>query len=209
MQTIKRILKNAQSSGKDPYISVLEYRTTPLSSGYSPAQLLMSRRLRSVLPCLQSQLIPNTPDVVKITNHMKLNHTPQKKYDHTDAKQLKPLNHNETVKLQHHINKIWKPAVVVQKHDQRSYLVRTEDGAEYRRNCRHLLNANEKSLNQNQFDSFPNVLDQQNLDELNSVPKLRNSEYPIQSKSPIKVSNDGPYITRSGRVVKPKTVVSM
>ena len=53
------------------------------------------------------------------------------------------------------------------------------------------------------------MLNQQNLDELNSVPELSNSESPIQSKSPIKVSYDGPYITRPGRVVNPKTVVSM
>ena len=103
---------------------------------------------------------------------MKLNHTLQKKYYDTGTKQLKPLNHNETVRIQDHINKTWKPAVVVQKHDQRSYLVRTEDGAEYRRNRRHLLKTNEKSLYQNQCDSFPNVLDQQTLDELNSVPEL-------------------------------------
>lgn len=162
-----------------------------------------------MLPSLQSQLIPNTPDVVKMNNHMKLNHTLQKKYHDTGTKQLKPLNHNETVKIQDHINKTWKPAVVVQKHNQRSYLVRIEDGAEYRRNRRQLLKTNEKNLNQNQFNSFPNVLDQQNLDELNSVPELSNSESPIQSKSPIKVSYDGPYITRPGRAVKPKTVVSM
>jgi hypothetical protein len=103
---------------------------------------------------------------------VKLNHTLQKKYYDTGTKQLKPLNHNETVRIQDHINKTWKPAVVVQKHDQRSYLVRTEDGAEYRRNRRHLLKTNEKSLYQNQCDSFPNVLDQQTLDELNSVPEL-------------------------------------
>ena len=101
---------------------------------------------------------------------MKLNHTLQKKYYDTGTKQLKPLNHNETVRIQDHINKTWKPAVVVQKHDQRSYLVRTEDGAEYRRNRRHLLKTNEQSLYQNQFDFFPNVLEQQNLDDLNSVP---------------------------------------
>ena len=40
----ERILKKAQSSGKDPYISVLAYRHTPLFCGYSPAQLLKSRR---------------------------------------------------------------------------------------------------------------------------------------------------------------------
>ena len=104
VQTIKRILKKAQSSGKNPYISVLEYRTTPSSCGYSPEQLLMSRRLRSVLPFLQSQLIPNTPDVVKINNHLKCNHTLQKKCYDTGTKQLKPLNHNEIVRIQDHIN---------------------------------------------------------------------------------------------------------
>ena len=156
------------------------------------------------MPCLQCQLIPNTPDLVKINNHVKLNHTLQKKYYDTGTKHLKPLNHNETVRIQDHINKTWKPAVVVQKHDQRSYLVRTEDGAEYRRSRRHVLKTNEKSLYQNQCDSFPNVLDQQTLDELNSVPELSISESPIQSKSPIKVSDDGPYITHSGRVVKEK-----
>ena len=144
-------------------MSALGYRTTPLSCGYSPAPLLMSRRLRSVLPCLQSQLIPNTPDVVKINNHLKRNRTLQKKYYDTGTKQFKPLNHNGTVRIQDHINKTWKPAVVVQKHNQRSYLERTEDGAEYRRNRRHLLKTNEKSLNQNEFDSFPNVLDQPSL----------------------------------------------
>ena len=119
------------------------------------------------------------------------------------------MNHNETLRIRDRINKTWKPAVYVKKHDQRSYLVHTEDGAEYRTNCRHLLKTNEKSLNQNQFDSFPNVLDQQNFDELNSFPELSISESPIQSKGPIKVSNDGPYIIRSGRVVSPKTVASM
>ena len=119
--------------------------------------------------------------MVKINNHLKRNRTLQKKYYDTGTKQFKPLNHNGTVRIQDHINKTWKPAVVVQKHDQRSYLARTKDGAEYRRNRRNLLKTNEKSLNQNEFDSFPNVLDQQNLDELNSVPELSNSECPIQS----------------------------
>ena len=86
MQAIRRILKKDQSSGKDPYISVLEYRTTLLYCGYSPEQLLMSRRLRSVLPCLQSQLKPKPPDVVKMNNHLKLNHTLQKKYHDTGTK---------------------------------------------------------------------------------------------------------------------------
>jgi len=49
--TVKRILKKAESDGSDPYIALLQYRNAPISGlEYSPAQLLMSRRLRSKLP---------------------------------------------------------------------------------------------------------------------------------------------------------------
>ena len=52
IQTLKRSLKKADYEGKDPYLSLLEYRNTPVARlPYSPAQILMSRRLRSKIPC--------------------------------------------------------------------------------------------------------------------------------------------------------------
>ena len=45
-----------------PYMAMLTYRSTPLSSGFSPAELLMSRRLHANLPKIQSQLQPPVPD---------------------------------------------------------------------------------------------------------------------------------------------------
>ena len=57
VQTAKRIIMKATASGQDPYIALLEYRTTPISDcGKSPAQLLMSRRLRSILPSTPASL---------------------------------------------------------------------------------------------------------------------------------------------------------
>ena len=47
----------ATASGRDPYIALLEYRTT--DCGKSPAQLLMSRRLRSILPSTPASLQPD------------------------------------------------------------------------------------------------------------------------------------------------------
>ena len=46
VKTIKSFLKKA----KDPYLALLLYRSTPLQNGYSPAELLMNRKLRTTIP---------------------------------------------------------------------------------------------------------------------------------------------------------------
>lgn len=43
----------AEVDGRDPYLGIFEYGTTPLEVGYSPAELLQGRLLRSVLPTLK------------------------------------------------------------------------------------------------------------------------------------------------------------
>lgn len=59
VQTIKNLLKKSEFNDGDPYISLLEYRNTPLESvGLSPAQLLMGRRLKGKLPTSTSLLTP-------------------------------------------------------------------------------------------------------------------------------------------------------
>ena len=54
VQTIKRWLK----SNPDFYIALLSYRSTPLKNGFSPAELLMGRRLRTTLLMLPGKLNP-------------------------------------------------------------------------------------------------------------------------------------------------------
>ena len=52
------LLKKADAEGRDPYIVMLEYRNTPISSlRYTPAQPTMSRLLRSKLPTSKSVLL--------------------------------------------------------------------------------------------------------------------------------------------------------
>ena len=58
VKTVKNLLKKVE----DPYMAMLTYRATPLSSGFSPAELLMSHCLHANLPVMQSQLQPSVPD---------------------------------------------------------------------------------------------------------------------------------------------------
>lgn len=65
VKIVKRIFKKAKDSKTDPYLSILEYRTTPFNCGLSPSQLLIGRRLRSVLPCTNAQLVPQQIKQIK------------------------------------------------------------------------------------------------------------------------------------------------
>ena len=51
VEAVKSFLNKAVVDGGDPYIPLLEYHNTPLSGlPYSPAQMAMSRQLRSKIP---------------------------------------------------------------------------------------------------------------------------------------------------------------
>ena len=60
--TVKNLLKIE----KDPYLAILAYRTTPLQNGYSPSELLMNWKLRTVVPITREQRKPKVPDVVSL-----------------------------------------------------------------------------------------------------------------------------------------------
>nr|XP_055074185.1 uncharacterized protein K02A2.6-like [Misgurnus anguillicaudatus] len=62
VRTIKNLLKKAN----DPYLALMAYRASPLANGYSPAELLMGRKIRTRVPLIPSQLNPNCPDVEKL-----------------------------------------------------------------------------------------------------------------------------------------------
>ncbi|KAJ8332638.1 hypothetical protein SKAU_G00424270 [Synaphobranchus kaupii] len=58
--------RNRLEAMPTPYRALLAYRATPLSNGYSPAQLLMGRRLRTTLPTFPAALEPDIPDLRKV-----------------------------------------------------------------------------------------------------------------------------------------------
>ena len=66
IKTIKNLLRKADDAGNDPYIALLEYRNTPITGMQkSPAQLLMSRMLKSKLPTTMAFLRPKVQEKVR------------------------------------------------------------------------------------------------------------------------------------------------
>lgn len=203
----KRIFTKAKAANKDPLIGLLEYRNTPLNIGFSPAALLMGRQLRSILPTSKEILMPHTiaPEIVR--SKLQANRKKEKAYYDRNAKPLPPIEIGGSARIQQ--GKTWKQAVVTDKYNDRSYNVRTADGATYRRNRRHLIKTKEC------MQETPDV-------EIHNTPEVETKtsatppepHIPDPTKSPIsaKTRSDAEnpvYITRYGRAVKPKIIESM
>ncbi|UYV80374.1 hypothetical protein LAZ67_19000010 [Cordylochernes scorpioides] len=57
-----KIAKLILKKNQDPSLGLLEYRSTPLENGYSPAELLMGRKLRTTLPIAPENHNPRLVD---------------------------------------------------------------------------------------------------------------------------------------------------
>lgn len=103
--------------------------------GLSPAQMLKGHRLKTKLPASTSLLTPEkAQDVHK---NLKDRQLKQKSSYDRHAKQLPQVCAGENVRMQ--TGDTWKPAVVLKEHEQpQSYVFRTPEGRNLRRNRRHL-----------------------------------------------------------------------
>ena len=104
-------------------------------SQYSPAQILMSRRLRDKLLCAASAL---NPRVVQDGPNLAKRQQRQKHFYDRSAKQRQSPKVGDNVRIRLHDT--WDKAVVTGKSDTpRSHIVTTENGQTYRRN-EHVIN---------------------------------------------------------------------
>ncbi|XP_053374360.1 uncharacterized protein LOC128546956 [Mercenaria mercenaria] len=198
----KRILTKAKASKGDPLIGILQYRTTPLESGLSPAQLLMGKQLRSVLPTSRDNLTPKilSPNLVKETT--KISKGKWKSFYDGQTKSLELLSIGQTARIQQ-LNKTWQPAVVTERHNDRSYSVCTPDGAIYRRNRRNLLKTNEPSPETGALD--PEIQTPSYTEETPLMSEIKEA-----SDSQVPASTDSNRcVTRSGKTVIPTIIESM
>ena len=139
-----RIVKALLKKTEDPYLFLLAYRSTPISAnGYSPAELLMNRKIRNTLPILPKDLKPRVPDYSKLQCLEKQQQNKQKQnFDNRHAAHsLTPLKEGMTVWIPDH-NCSGK---VVTQVGTGSYQVKTSYGL-LTRNCRHVDSFSKRTL---------------------------------------------------------------
>lgn len=133
----KTLLKKAVDSKTDFELAILEYNNAPIIElGVSPAQLLMSRSLRTKIPTIDQNLIPN---VVNVQDKRKLYSQKVKVNYDRSAKKHPEFKKDESVLLRNKDNR-WYPAQIVEKipNVPRSYQVENHDGKILRRNSQFI-----------------------------------------------------------------------
>ncbi|MCG7878633.1 MAG: RNase H-like domain-containing protein [Candidatus Thiodiazotropha endolucinida] len=182
VQTCKRLLEKAD----DPYIAIMEYRATPIRNGYSPSELLMGRKIKTIIPTAPGNLKPRLVNPTKIKqreNHVKsqtkLSYDTRKR-----ARHFQPLENGDRVYVK---NLQTDGSIVKSTIFPRSYIVDTPRGT-VRRNRRHLVKLNKTADNENSRDSAG-----ENNGLANSTP----------SKDLQQTIPEGVTVTRSGRISKP------
>ena len=137
-----KIAKNIskKSRNEDPYLALLAYRNTPHQGyDYSPAERLMSRKLRDIIPTATSQLVPKLacPRVVQENiaerrNRSKVLYnkkalTPLREFTEWEKVYLKPRPTNRSQQ--------WIHGEVAEKPTPRSCVVKTAMGLVRRNHC--------------------------------------------------------------------------
>ena len=179
-------------------MALLEFQNTPITGlDESPAQLLMSRHLRSHLPRIPAMLQPTINKGVR----EKLEQRQQRQKCQYDkrTKPLPVLKPGDTVR--HKVNRSWEPATVICQHKSpRSYNIRTSQGVVLRRNRHHLKQTKEtvRTFNDPVDDDYGYSIssDTQPLDTASNTQPREEHSQPASLQS-------GERRSRCGRVIRP------
>ncbi|KAI3356713.1 hypothetical protein L3Q82_003311 [Scortum barcoo] len=132
IRTIKSLLKK---SG-DPYFALMAYCAAPLANGYSPAELLMGRKIRTTVPVIPFQLNPACADMENLKRmERRYRLKQQKNYNQRHrAHDMPPLQPGDHVWVK---DMLQRGTVVSAAETPRSYVIETPRGM-LRRNRFHL-----------------------------------------------------------------------
>lgn len=186
VQTVKNIMRKSSENRTDYRLAFLEYLNTPLADDIpSPAELLQSRKLRSIIPMSLAYLKPKIQKCIhnKIVNRQ----IKQKMYYDRNAKDLCSLHVGQKVKILQMNNickRRWLAGTVTRVLRNRSYEVQLTTGVTIIRNRRHII------IDSPQRQDTPDY----NFDQDDTMLTDKNVNTNIEQNS---------YTTRSGRLVRP------
>ena len=157
VKTLKLIFTKAKQSGESEYMALLDWRNTPSEGmGTSPAQRLMGRRCKTLLPTAGTLLKPRY-DTNADTRALAGRKRRQSFYYNQHAHPLPPINEGATVRMRLPGEKTWTPGTCTEQVDSRSYRVKV-GGTVYRRNRRQLVCAGEQPHDETSRDDAPSSL---------------------------------------------------
>ncbi|UYV74913.1 K02A2.6-like [Cordylochernes scorpioides] len=216
VQTLKKLIKRCGEESTDPYLALLNLRNTPHNNLPSPAQILMSRNLRSIIPSKTSQFVPSMINNEAIQKQLVDNQVKMKNYYDRHTRPADPLSIKDRVWFRK--DKRWIPGQLKnQANEPRSYYVKDQEGNEYRRNSIHIREDKRSDTTHTDWEK-PLELNQEQTDlqDLEESPSRPTSSGQLFSPgSPENVTTTGPpgictngspgnlITTRSGRVVRP------
>ncbi|KAJ0169624.1 hypothetical protein K1T71_014809 [Dendrolimus kikuchii] len=186
VQTVKNILKKSLHSKTDFRLALLEYLNTPINDKLpSPAELLFTRKLRTIFP---------------IINQFKQSH-----YNPVNAKNLSMLTIGQTVKVRDEIKKMWKSGVITKYLGNRKYEIRLQTGRTIVRNRRHLIVDSPhlqpyRTTYDIDYDDFNPFQSNESGMSSDTAP---NRHSPCESNNNNNNGTSDYYITRFGRTVRP------
>lgn len=132
VQTVKMMLRKCHDDGTDIHYALLQYRNTPLAdTNFSPAQILMGKRLRTKLPVSSQLLQPSCVPQEQIIASKEKSQQMQQYYYNQTAAELPPISQSDKVWVKDTLaDKAWQPATVVSAgQSPSSFVVEKENGA--------------------------------------------------------------------------------
>ena len=145
MKTVKRLFTKSKESGQSDFLALLDWRNTPSEGiGLSPAQRLMGRRRKTLLPVAGTMIQPRY-STEQETRALIGNKQRQQHYYNRHAKLLHPIKPGETVRMKLPGQKTWTAGTCTGQTGPRSYDVKVGETV-YRRNRRQLIHANEPPI---------------------------------------------------------------
>ena len=197
-----KIAKALIKKSKDINLSLLSYRTTPLENGFSPAELMFSRKIRSTLPVVPSQLDSFHSHAVVLKKEKKRKERQERQYNKIHrSNKLSPLKEGDKVWI---IDlRVYKDVVAIDKAPN-SYWVQT-DKSRVRRNRFSLVPAPYRSVplvndeinpvlmpiqNQNVNNNNERGMDEQRVLNENNCRDNANENNVIQNENNVIIQNE-------------------